>query len=265
MLEALIHGKLSREQENMEDILTSCVFGLLKHVPPRDGLLPFLMQARAIDGSHPLWSVLDTAAEVSYEFWPWWEHGSSVACEPDVVLRSTLPHGAKHIVLVEAKLHSGKSPCIRPENDGPTDQLAREWWHLERQAKLDGAKPTLVFLTAGFGVPVAELRASLDECSRWCVSSPRLCWLSWRYLWRIAEHSTHPLMRDLHALLERMQLRFWFGLRVPTGVRDAWSFPEPGYVWAAQSFQPTIPWAFQGRSYVWSTPLGPIESNWSFG
>ena len=36
MLSALLHGKLSREQENMEDILTSIVFDTLRHLPPGD-------------------------------------------------------------------------------------------------------------------------------------------------------------------------------------------------------------------------------------
>ncbi len=42
MIPALLHGKLSREQENMEDILTSIVFGVLKHLPPELILLPWL-------------------------------------------------------------------------------------------------------------------------------------------------------------------------------------------------------------------------------
>jgi len=42
MLEAQLHGKLTREQENLEDILTSNVFGSIKYVPFKKGLLPIL-------------------------------------------------------------------------------------------------------------------------------------------------------------------------------------------------------------------------------
>ena len=45
MIHALLNGKLSADQENMEDILTSNVFGLLRYLPPEHGLLPFLAHA----------------------------------------------------------------------------------------------------------------------------------------------------------------------------------------------------------------------------
>ncbi len=35
VIDAIVNGKLSREQENMEDLLTSCVFGLLTRVSPK--------------------------------------------------------------------------------------------------------------------------------------------------------------------------------------------------------------------------------------
>ena len=44
MLQALLNGKLSREQENMEDILTSNVFGLLRYVQPQDGILKYCLR-----------------------------------------------------------------------------------------------------------------------------------------------------------------------------------------------------------------------------
>ena len=87
MLEALLHGKLSREQENMEDILTSNVFGLLRYLPPSDGLLQFLGMGRMRDGRQPLANLPeDTTAE--YEFWPWIKESGN-GCEPDVLLSRT--------------------------------------------------------------------------------------------------------------------------------------------------------------------------------
>ncbi len=48
MLAALIAGKLSRMQENMEDILTSNVFGLMQYMPAADALVPFLRNVEAL-------------------------------------------------------------------------------------------------------------------------------------------------------------------------------------------------------------------------
>ncbi len=45
MLQAMIHGKLTREEEGLEDLLTSNTFGLMKYLPPEAVLLPFLSLA----------------------------------------------------------------------------------------------------------------------------------------------------------------------------------------------------------------------------
>lgn len=49
MIEAPIHGKLSAQQE---DMLTSCIFGSMRLIPPTEGLMPFLKLAEpfACDG-----------------------------------------------------------------------------------------------------------------------------------------------------------------------------------------------------------------------
>ena len=51
MLQALLRGKLSRVQENMEDVLTSTVFGLLRYFPVQSGLWPFLSHAANVQGT----------------------------------------------------------------------------------------------------------------------------------------------------------------------------------------------------------------------
>ncbi len=89
MLDALLQGKLSREQENMEDMLTSMVFGTFRRVPAYRGLLPFLREADQIIGTHPLPQTHnDYSADYDhYEFWPSWQEFDNVAsCEPDVVI-----------------------------------------------------------------------------------------------------------------------------------------------------------------------------------
>ena len=45
MLAAQIKGKLTRKEEDLEDLLTSNVFGSIKYVPPENGLIPLLSAA----------------------------------------------------------------------------------------------------------------------------------------------------------------------------------------------------------------------------
>lgn len=146
MLEAILRGKLSREQANMEDILTSNVFGLLKYLPPQEGLFPFLAQATTPPPrGNPLAFLSTTPGirqeDVTYQFWPLWStHKEWRKCEPDVVLRITTPEG-KVAVLVEAKYRSGKSSeADEREDTPPNDQLAREWGYLLRE-EADAARP----------------------------------------------------------------------------------------------------------------------------
>jgi len=68
MLAAQIHGKLKREEEDLEDLLTSNVFGSIQYIPPEDGLVPVLSAAERVDGSQPL-RELTEISEVNYYFW----------------------------------------------------------------------------------------------------------------------------------------------------------------------------------------------------
>ena len=79
MIETFLHGNMSLQQENMEDLWTSCVFGSLKSLPPSDGILPFLAQPRSWkDETADLAAInrLTTVdrSEVDYQFWPTLEH-----------------------------------------------------------------------------------------------------------------------------------------------------------------------------------------------
>ncbi len=69
MLAAQIHGKLKREEEYLEDLLTSNVFGSIQYIPPEDGLVPILSAAERVDGSQPLklnWSICIPAFQWKY-------------------------------------------------------------------------------------------------------------------------------------------------------------------------------------------------------
>jgi len=48
VIPAFLKGKLTLKQENLEDLLTSCVFGRLQYVPPEVGLCRFLAKANRV-------------------------------------------------------------------------------------------------------------------------------------------------------------------------------------------------------------------------
>jgi hypothetical protein len=230
MIEALLHGKLSREQANMEDILTSNVFGMLQYVAPELGLFPFLARAKTAAGGHPLESLVAAndsgQARVQYDFWPKWPR-----CEPDVVLHIRRDAGSSYLVGIEAKFRSGKSSEADEIEERPNDQLAREWADLDHQADERGAQPVLVYLTTDVSCPKLEIQESLEEVRRKSVCGgrePTICWLSWRQLPRLFHVEGHdpgsPILADVARMAERMGLVFFERIERVATVRAGWSF-----------------------------------------
>jgi len=50
MLQAQLRGKLTKDEEGMEDLLTSNVFGAISYSAPEDGLIPFMAGLEDEDG-----------------------------------------------------------------------------------------------------------------------------------------------------------------------------------------------------------------------
>ena len=221
MLDALLNGKLARELENMEDVLTSNVFGLTKYLPAKEALLPFLRQARDTIGDAPLSDISDDAA-AEYEFWPSWHEPGCVFCEPDLALRID-DKDATYLVGIEAKYRSGKSSFADPadvpsEPHSANDQLAKEWQNLCRIAEREGRKPVLVYLTADYGVPRQEILESQADLMK----SGCICWLSWRHLLRVVEMRETAIGKDLTALMHRLGFTFF---------NTSWVVPEINVQW----------------------------------
>lgn len=253
MLQAILHGKLSRAQENMEDLLTSMVFGLLGYLPPAEGLLPFLQHATTLDGYFPL-KDLPGETEVPTDkwcFWPWLhEEGVVKGCEPDVLLRVERPSGDSFLVLVEAKYLSGKS------STDEDDQLAREWHNLVRKAEQENANPVLIYLTADVGPPRAEIEESIRVAiDKRFEKNPLICWLSWRHITRltpkagddIPQDCKHLILQDLNDLMDRLGLYFFRGFESLKDdhilTSNHWSF-QPRFAWGTQCSPLTIDWRF---------------------
>jgi hypothetical protein len=226
MIEALLHGKLSREQESMEDLLTSNVFGMLQYVPPELGVLPLLAEAVTVSGDHPLASLRSTSnrtkTKATYEFWPRW-----AGCEPDVVLQLLGNDGSHFLIAVEAKYLSGKSSQADFAEILPCDQLACEWIHLVKRANELGARPYLIYLTSHICCPEMEIRSSIEEHLVKSVSTtaePSICWLSWRQLSRLFGNNFNPILSSIARMAEKMGLTFFYGMTKIASVHLDWNF-----------------------------------------
>lgn len=233
----------------MEDILTSNVFGLLKYLPPEEGLLNYLALAEDEDGNQPL-KYLRSLNEVgqdsiSYEYWPWWEEPNRYGCEPDVVIKLKIPDKKDLLFLIEAKYLSGKSSEADESYDIPTDQLAKEWDNLSVKAKRSDECPVLVYLTAHYAYPIRDIKNAICEFleKRPNGAKPVIHWLSWRHLTTVCGSSHHPILNDIKLLLDRLDLKFFNGIALDyTNV--PWSF-EVVFDWRAVSKNQEINWRYK--------------------
>jgi hypothetical protein len=220
MLLALIHGKLSRNQENMEDILTSNVFGAFQYLSAGELLLKFLSKASSLDGKYPLVN-LSLESRLYIEFWPWLSEAGFASCEPDVLIRIDPPEGDAYLVLIEAKYRSGKSSEREAtdnqiESNEPVqnikDQLAREWQQLMLLAGKETRTPVLIYLTADGSYPYRELIESQNELRVRTEHEGMLCWLSWRHLAAIlVPKQNTEMLADLLRVLRKLNLTFFEG------------------------------------------------------
>jgi hypothetical protein len=112
MLQAFLHGKLSRTQENMADLITSMFFGTLQYLPA-EYFGSFVRQAKLPDGSEPLRNLPDVVAGASWLFWPWLAEEGCHGCEPDVLIDLQLANGENLVVLLEVKYLSGSDTPMR--------------------------------------------------------------------------------------------------------------------------------------------------------
>lgn len=194
---AEIHGKLSRDNENREDILTSNVFSFFKYASRKDFLYPFL-QSIGVDNTPA------EALEAEFQFWP--TYGDRT--EPDVVILV-----GNYYLLFEAKYHSdfGKeTPRSKP-------QLMREIKNGDYEARTLGYEFRIFALTADyFEKPDTKKEIPAEFSSIFN-------WLNWQqitlFLQQILE-TNHDLSseiqlftEDLLKLLLKKNLRQYEGIR----------------------------------------------------
>jgi hypothetical protein len=250
MIFAELHGKLgadySRAHERAEDLLTSTVFGLLRYLPPADGLLAVLRRARPVRVSGQRvevgepgvdWFDLERVAEVRIDFWPpWGKHG-----EPDLLL--TLRDGNRKpvaVVVIEAKLYSPKSGRASDDNSladdaHDPDQLVNYWKGLQSRDDVPAGKASVIYLTRHGAPPIEELVESARRAP-----AMQLAWLSWRNVWEVVEGlaGASLVADDLARLLAHKGLKHFNGFHA-----EPWQAPSVRSFWRPVTwFSQVDPW-----------------------
>lgn len=254
MIPALVHGKLPSDQENLEDLLTSNVFGCLRYLPYAAGLYRFLSFADdpAFVDALPRPS---EELEVEYRFWPWLDSGDGVGCEPDVLVSFRRAGVVEANLLIEAKHLSKKSSLADPTSDKVTDQLAREWVCLVAHCRRHGGRPILLYVTSEYGRNPDDFLDAVAEIGQKAVTAMLLypftaAWLSWRHLSTAFERPDGVIAQDLLSLVERMDFRFFEGVRpIRSRIGRGWQLVD--------RFDFSLV-----RSALWS---GTVRSNFSVG
>jgi hypothetical protein len=267
MLQAILHGKLSREEEGMEDLLTSSVFGLMKYVPLNSVLLPFLGLAYdpLSSGSLREWLTEIVGVE-DWRFWPYLTSQGCNPCEPDVDILLKRSDGSETWILIEAKYGSGKSSFARKADMPPMDQLAREFDNLRVMAEeRNVSQYAVIYLTADYVCPKEAIEESSREYKSKRHSCPRLYWLSWRLLFDILEEQNlmkSPIIQDLREIILRLDLTMFRRLRFDEVRKCHWSFER-----ALKSWKWVIDpanWRFERERPFWRWLLAPSAGYWNF-
>ncbi|WDL97770.1 hypothetical protein [Alicyclobacillus sp. ALC3] len=193
---AELHGKLSRKNENKEDILTSNVFSFLKYAP-RDLFLQSFLIETGLTVDHV------ECQEAGFLFWP--TYGDKT--EPDVVIIV-----GKYYLLIEAKYFSD----FGKEHEKTPSQLVREIAGGQSQADEMGLQFVLVAITADYYYRSEKFTDIPAEFIR------ILKWTNWQTVARVIssvlDSEVHMnsgvrlMAEDLYALLVRKNLRSYQGI-----------------------------------------------------
>jgi len=193
---AELHGKLSKNIENKEDILTSNVFSFFKYANRDIFLKKFLYELGIkIPGQK--------AKEAEFIFWPKFKDGT----EPDLVIKV-----GRYYLLFEAKYFSdfgGKIQFLK-------EQLKRELEGGKFEAKNLGYEFKLIIITADYYYKENKFRDISKEFKT------EFIWINWQKIALIISDilesninlnlETRLMAQDFYDLLIRKNLRTFQGL-----------------------------------------------------
>lgn len=255
MLQAMLHGKLTRPEEGMEDLLTSNTFGLLKYLPVDAALLPFLRGARnPLTGRFLAEMLCGKICAVSWQFWPNAEFEDCSKCEPDVEIVLCDDRKRYFGLFIEAKYRSGKSSFANLELARPADQLAKELDNLRRMATNRRFEDyAVVYVTADFTCPIADIQASAADYETNRNHEAKIYWQSWRNLPDLLLGVPMPfseMAADLRQLLLKLGLTSFNRLRFQGLCAPNWGFI--GATSPRESVPTTFSWNWLAKPPEWS-------------
>lgn len=273
MYVAQIRNKLTRSEEDMEDLLTGNVFGIWRYLPHQLGLIQFLETSRGLDGE--IFALPEDIESVDLSFWPWLKEEGMKGAQPDVLIEIKTAAQGTWLVLIESKYLSGKS-SLPDRGQEPNDQLAREMNNLRRVSnQKDIENYALLYITANTVMPRWEMKESLEELVSKTGDDFRghLFWTTWRRLPKILQglnKACSPpfsvMLADLNTIICRLNLTLFEDVAYEswTLAKSFWTFaPEARiFSWheistlAEYSFKPAMP------QFIWKIKTGIGNSSW---
>ena len=200
---AEIHGKLSRDIENKEDVLTSNVFSFFKYADREIFLYP-IIKSLGIDVN------IEDARDAQFHFWPHLEDHT----EPDLVLII-----GDNYLLIESKYFSG----FGEETQQQKHQLVREIEGGNYEAQNLGKRFYIIAITADYFLKPEISQAIPKEYQS------QFRWINWQWiafmLQQIIEKDLHLSLetqlfaKDLFQLLLKKHLRNYEGIKTFSGLK----------------------------------------------
>jgi len=195
---AEIHGKLSKDNENKEDILTSNVFSFFKYAPRQIFLRNLLKDLGIVISDKE-------AKDAEFIFW----HRFKDNTEPDLVLLA-----GDYYLLIEAKYFSG----FGAKTELTESQLLREIEGGMLEAKNLGLKFKLIAITADYSYKESKFNEIPKEFMT------DFIWTNWQKVTLLVadilearatiDFETRLMAQDLYDLLIRKGLRSFQGLGI---------------------------------------------------
>ena len=253
-----IRNKLSRSEEDMEDLLTGNVFGVWRYLPTEVtevGLLRFLRTARRLDGVH--FSGPNTINTIKWRFWRWIQEGDAKGAEPDVLIEIISSDLQKWLLLVESKYQSPKSS---------NDQLAKEMHNLRNIAQTpDFTDYALIYVTAHTLIPKADIEEAISKLTAETDegSQDKFYWTTWHNLPNILDETmnmcTEPhntLLNDLQTIVLRMGFYFFTGMNI-----EGWTMGSPSWYFRPMDKPTSFKWMPIGIA-KYSFEKAPTQFSW---
>lgn len=268
-----IRHKLTRPEEDMEDLLTGNVFGLWRYIPHQLGLIQFLETSRGLDGEK--FTLPDDIELVDLSFWPWLKEEGMKGAQPDVVIEIKTADQGTWLVLIESKYLSGKS-SLPDMGQEPNDQLAREMNNLRRVSnQKDIENYALLYVTANTVMPRGEMEQSIEELSSKTGDGSRrhLFWTTWRRLPKILQElkkTCSPpisvMLEDLNTIICRLNLTMFENVSYEswTLAKSLWTFAKQARIFRWQDISTQYEYSFKLATvqFIWEIERDIVNSSW---